>query len=362
MYLYIGYYILLLCNVFFAFHKTHSVLIFRLTFIFVWILYFGNTLNPDLLNYEVIYNSSSVTPDVGFRFIVQLSKYFGLDFKAFVFVISLICLLLIFYSIGKFTKNKNFVMALYMIYPFVFDIIQLRNFIAMAIVIFSIQFLLKRDMKNKRYYIIGICLASSIHILMFVYISFLFINLEYEKKNKNVKLLVMITTISCLFVFLNGNSLSFLSQITFLAPGKYLYYFTKKLGYGFLVNWFFSLLSFYMVYISRKRIKQNWNTNASNKYRLKFVDLVFWINVLSLAFFPFYMLNINFYRLYRNLSLLNYTVYAIANDSYVDSGNKGRRQYNIYIILSLSILFIYDVVLNYGLVFKPIFENNIFIK
>lgn len=360
MIMYIGYYVMLLLNMLSAFSKKHSKIIFNLTFIFIWILYFGNNDNPDLINYESIYNGNDLNIEKGFKFIIQLSKHFNIDFKLFICIISLICLFLIFSTVSKFTTNINYVIALYIIYPFVFDVIQLRNFIAMSIIIFSIRFLFKNDIKNKIYYVICVCLAASIHKLMLVYIIFLFINLK--NKNRLIKVMIVFTMFFCALIFLNGNAISFLNKVMPLSEEKYNYYFSNKLRYGFLIYWSFSLLYLLLVYISRKRVKYNWGSTEKYSDSLRFVDLVFWINVLSVTFFPLYMLNIDFYRLFRNLSILNYTVYAITNDSYIKTTNKGKFTYNFYVIGGLALMFIYDVGRNYGHVFKPILENNIFIK
>lgn len=145
--MYIGYFTSMLSNILLVLNKKHSKLIFTLTFIFMWVLYFGNTGNPDLLSYESIYNTDNTTLEIGFRFIINLSKHFNIDFKTFVCIMSLICLLLVFGTISKFTTNTNYVIAFYFIYPFVLDVIQLRNFMALSIVIFSMRFLLINDKK-----------------------------------------------------------------------------------------------------------------------------------------------------------------------------------------------------------------------
>lgn len=358
--LYVGFAILVILNLIFAIRKRHSKFVFFLSFVFLWILIAGNTHNPDLQAYKNIYYGDNRSIELGFVLLTKLFRNMNISFEAFVAIISFFCLVMTFTTIKLYTKNLNLVMGLYMIYPFVIDAIQLRNFIATSIVIFSIRYLLRNNLKNKLKYVFFIILAGMMHQLFFFYLLFLLIDIK--KRNTKIKVIVGSSLLFSVLVFLNGNSIPLLDQILPISPEKYRRYFSTKLRYGFLINWSFNLLYLFLINLSKKRVSQNKNElDVSNIER--YITLVFWINVVTVVFFPLYMLNVNFYRLYRNISLINYSVYAIAIDIIV--GNKGKGwallKFMSIILFSVLLLFVYDIGPGFDRVFRAIMENNILI-
>lgn len=359
--LYLFYFALLFLNLIFALKKKHSKIIFRISFLFIWLLIAGNTNNPDMLSYEYIYYTDNSNIEPAFKLLIDFFRSFGLEYNFFVASISVICLLLIFSSFKKYTKNLNFVIFLYMIYPFILDVIQFRNFICVSILVFSLQFLLKNDLQNKVIFAILIILAGLFHNLYFLYLVLLLINLQ--NKNLLIKLIIALTLVFSIIIFLNGNKIPFLYQILPISVEKFDSYFTARLRFGFIVIWFFNLSYIYLLGYSKKQVIKN--TNSYNfDVTKKYINLVFWINIVTIVFFPLYMVNINFYRLFRNISLINYSVYAITVDKIMENRGKGYSllKYVFIIILGILILFYYDVGSNFDYIFKPIMENNVILK
>jgi hypothetical protein len=123
----------------------------RVIFILVslWILFGWNTFNPDYYNYlswynDVQYSSGLFTQgkDFGYNLLMKVTQLIGLEYSGFLIVVSIIGLLLIHSTIKRYAMSDSYVYLLYFIYPFLLDVVQVRNFIMMSILIYSVRFLL----------------------------------------------------------------------------------------------------------------------------------------------------------------------------------------------------------------------------
>jgi hypothetical protein len=356
--LYFLFIVLFLINLRLGLRKKHSNYVYYITFIFLWILIAGNTVNPDLISYNNIYYGDNLSIEYGFVLLTSIGRYFNLKYETFVFIISFLSLVLVFYSIKLYTKNINFVIAFYMIYPFVIETVQFRNLIASSVLIFSLKYLLRDGFKNKIKYLILILIAGSLHQLFYLYIIFLLIKLK-NKKKVIISLIIVVIVIS-LIIFLNGNQVPFLNQLTIISEGKLERYFSIPLRYGFLVNWSINSIYVLLIYLSKlfmEKYNDSYNKNEINFYVLS----IFWINVLTILFFPLYMLNVNFYRLYRNISLINYIVFAIVIDAIIKKKIYKLRLFKYFSLFSILIIimFYYDVIPSFERVFRAIMENNV---
>lgn len=111
------------------------------------------------------------------------------------------------------------------------------------------------------------------------------------------------------------------------------------------------------------------SNSSSNKsvvrmtYENRFVNLVFWINLLSSFFFPFFIITLQFYRLPRNLLLLNIISYAIV----INKLNKDSLHRIFFIgsvIFSMIMWLFIDLVVTTSAdrVLIPFFLNNYFLN
>ena len=97
---------------------------------------------------------------------------------------SLIGLLLISSTILKYSKKPSFVLSLFYIFPLVDAVIQKRNFISFAIIIYAVRYLF--DKKSNFKYIIFCVLATGFHSSSIIYILLLFVNYFKSLKLKTV--------------------------------------------------------------------------------------------------------------------------------------------------------------------------------
>ncbi|MDF2927790.1 MAG: hypothetical protein K0Q75_28 [Anaerospora sp.] len=371
--LYIVYGIVLLANSLFSFGKMHSKIIAYFTLLFIWILFWGNTSNADMdsyiRDYTYLQNGSSIDlygTEPGFLLLMKLSIYLGFNYTTFLAILSAICYFLIHRTVKQYTKNFNYVYLLYLFHPVFLDIVQLRNFITVSILVFAIPLLVEGTTKSKLKYLLLIAVASTVQNIAVLYAPFMLIG--KSEKNKIVKYVAYFALCSSILIFIDGQEITFISEFVsiFTDNLRINRYLSGSGQLGFLIAWGIHIIYFTLIYWSRKIINKNTveqkNINQSkNNKIIAFIDIIFWINVFAFAFFPLYMMNMAFYRIIRNLILLNAIVFSIASDSFPSGGKIQKLGFNFAVLLGSLIWFFYDILGDhFTTVFQPILENNIF--
>lgn len=344
--------------------KKNSKIIICLSIIAMWVLFGWNNNNPDYVNYfrsyNVIYFSDGLTltgRDIGFKLLMNISSLIGLDYKGFLIITSIVGILLIHSTVKKYSTNSSFVYLLYFIYPFFLDVVQVRNFLMMAIIIYSIRFLLQ-DSKysNLKYFLFNI-VAVLMHSAAILYLPLLFI----KKNNKNnlLKGVVLFSFLFSIIIFLNGNEIPFIKDIMrlFIDNQYIISWFDKKTEYGFLLFWGMHFLSFFMIRASRNLVLTN--SDILDPIHIKFVNITYWVFVIGFIWFPFYMVSIEFTRLMRNLFLLNYISFTITNKALSQSRIESKVIYNTFVFAYTLCFFIIQIYSpHFEDVFVKILENN----
>lgn len=156
----------------------------------------------DFSSYEGIYYSitSSKLYETGYGWylINSWGRLHGLNYGQLKCVLTVIGLVLIAISIKILLKNNyNYIWGLYLLYPGLINIIQIRFFIALAISIFALIFLLNGKKWGIIVYFILILCAATIHTSVSFYLVFLLIPL-IEKNTKTFSKLIMIVSILCI--------------------------------------------------------------------------------------------------------------------------------------------------------------------
>lgn len=158
-----------------------GVILTLLTIIFVAV--YGNA---DTQSYLLEYQSM-IKPDWSdteplWMLVQFVFRHFDIPFWLFRCVCFLIGVLLIKKTIDKITCDKNVILLFYAIYPFMMDCVQLRNFVAMSILIFGLGFLVEKNKKGVLRFCVCVILCSLIHNVFIIYIFFVFIPwVEYRK-------------------------------------------------------------------------------------------------------------------------------------------------------------------------------------
>lgn len=314
--------------------------------------------NYDFYNYYTLYKSSANAisdrnAEIGFKILFYLFNQIGLKFYQARLLISVVGYLLIISTIKKYTNNINYVLLLYLFYPFINDVIQIRNFLAVSIFIFSTRFLIEKPKLYVFKYSLFLLIASLFHISIIYY----FLILVFLKMNKKQTLYTLFI-IMPIFITLSYTDL-YKNLILFLFDNeKLFYYLSRKSTIGFIPISIMFIFRYIVFIIFYKEAINQVNNFDNIYYKKNIYDIIFKMNMAAFLIFPLLVYNYNFIRLYRNILILNYVLYSDVIYIIRKNGKKG----NLYIFLSLIlvlILFLQFYVLHYDTQILPVFQDNL---
>ncbi|MCC5894495.1 MAG: EpsG family protein [Alkalibacterium sp.] len=212
----------------------------------------------DFVSYGVYYERAdsirvlfdgSVRLESGFLFLSTLFSSIGLNYYAFVLFFSLLSLATLSFFLYKYVPYPSMVLAYYYARFFLArDMGQVRGAFAAVILLFSIQFIIKREPIK---FLIIVYLASLFHITAYIFVVGYILNILIEKVTiKNSITLLSISTLAGLIV---QNPVLYRWAI----PSEYFAYFTSPshasgpwLRYPIL--WMQLLLLFAMIVFFKK--------------------------------------------------------------------------------------------------------------
>ena len=279
----------------------------------------ANTL--DIVNYKLAYERSpnisfGMTYEKGYLLIQKICNFVNLNYIQFRVLFTIISWFLIRKSIGRFTDKPHFIYLFYLLFAIFIDTVQIRNFIAFALVFAGITHLFLPDKNNKSKFVVIILLATTIHISSVIYLIFGLINVKNKKDL--IKFLVFFTILFCVAIFMGGNKVPIVEEIlSLINEGRLDAYIgaTTKLGflYAFFLHFFSIVLLYYARKISQDVRSMSVNNSSTSEIEMRrlVIDAIYWINIVAILFFPLYMMNLQFIRLTRNLLILNLVAYSL---------------------------------------------------
>lgn len=370
---------LLFLNGLLSYFKKNAKFIAFILVMFMWILFWSNTTNPDYHNYLRHYTSMQAGSQIfdgsgnefGYRALMKIAIHLRFSFETFLLIVVALSFALIHSTVKRYSGNYNYVYCLYFIFPFFLDVVQVRNFIAMSIFIYSVKYLIDDSIKSKVKYVFLILTASTIHYTAILYLPMLLI--KTNKKNYLIRGIVLFSLISSLIILGNNKQIPYIDHIVRLIfdSDKVLSWTGKTTNYGFILFWAMQTMSFFVAFNAKYLIKDYINNNDNNSFtenqimseknKILFVNLVYWINLLAFIYFPFYLLASTFTRLMRNILMLNYISCSIVHGR-LKRGNK-RMLFNVIIFSYVMFFFVVELYLPYkDLVIYEILRNNLFTR
>nr|WP_279289313.1 EpsG family protein [Clostridium algidicarnis] len=349
----------------------------------MWVLYGWNTGNADYMNYNVSYYQSAVcainySQEVGFQLLCKLFYNFNLEYNQFLIIISIIGLALITSTIKKYTKNIAFVLAMYFMFPFMLDVVQVRNFMAMAIIVFALRFLIEKKKWGKAKYIILVVIASTFHYTAFFYLLFLLTEVRNVKKMTHYS--IIIATVGALISY-TGIIPPLVAEIT--SSAKVYMWFTNRMGLGMFIILLVHASTLFLVHYAYEKIKNlsvkyscengvncakkdlsksfvepKFVTPKSFDINMNFVNFAYKMNIVCLLMFPLYTFNMEFFRLYRNMFVINYILFSffLVNVKY---DKKEKSLYGFFVVVYVIVMAAYFFIIpNYDNVFSAVLHNN----
>lgn len=304
---------------FLAFICRRDRVVFSLLLAFMAIVMSFNAYNIDWDAYELLYSLTKTTTDIGFTdraydFLTYISQtYLSWDFFQFRAVIMLAGLLLIGRSIVKYSPYPSLVLALYFIAPFFpNDIIQIRNFLAQAVLCTFLCYWIDSDRKRLYPVLAGVVLAGFLHASAFFFAVVLL--LFVFKDDKKIWMLVLSAS------FLVGLLPYILRLVPFISVEKINFYLGSEgvsgIGYRNLVIVAIILIQLYLSYL----MKQDAEASQNSRYQT-WAKTVYHLNILAVLSCAIILVwSFNFYRIPRNLLIFNYLVHSMYLAEHKDKG------------------------------------------
>lgn len=326
--------------------------------VMVWMVLLSNH-KGDNLQYARTYELASQYQykDGGYGILCIIGDYLRLDFFLFKKILISIALYIWLKAQKKYVKNMTYVFALYLA-SFVFmDSQVMRNFLAMCILMRAVEFL--TDISNKKnivLFVICVLIAASIHKAFIFYLIFL--TVLCKERTQFAKVLFSIGIAITVITIINNNHVPFLNILLAMFSSddrsEWLKTTTRLGAVPVLVLYIYMLLII-------------WNFAAKQSFpivskKINYVQLVFLLDICMAPILPLVITNLNFYRLIKNIVVMNYGVLSIA---YQNNKKVKRRAKIIVSSAALAVgWFLYEtqVFATYESVVVPVFEGYMFFE
>ncbi|MGV3060936.1 EpsG family protein [Streptococcus hyovaginalis] len=330
---------------------TPVIFVSLILFFILWFLFGFNTRTVDLENYKMFYlhaKNGVRFPGIesGYYFFLRFCNIVGLSFQQYMIFYSFIGSVLILKSVNKYTDNKAIISTiLFIIFPYFYFIVAQRYFMATAIIIWSIRYLLYDYQYGKIKFIFCILLAATFH----TYSLMALIYLVSTFKNKTINLsLIFILVLSILIIFFKG---------PIFIPFTH---FFPKLSIYLLDNTRISTKFFLGVYFLLKLLF----CELVNKFSYEGNNKLIKINKLSIFTFPLSIISMNFMRIeYSMLVFLSILIFRTNADKLDQKKNTELFVIKLlYIIFYLFFAYFLLYLYSFETVVKMIIENNLLLR
>ena len=355
---YIGTISVIVLNILCIMLRKKSKFITAISFAWMFIIFYGNTSNPDYSGYLWRYNAQTYynSMEIGYTFLSRILYNNGLPYQYLVLGQILISLPFIVLIGRKINGNVHIFIVLYTLVFFTLDIIQTRNYVGAVIFTYAVVLLTE----NKKIpYVFTVILASLLHSSFLIYLPFVFLSIKTEFSKKAVRLISAFIVIVCVIAFANRSIiLKPASQIAAVIMGES----EKNVYLGTYINNGF-VLYFAAIFINilttsaiSKRLTYIYNRRRveDNKFSsVGFARMLYLICSLSCVFMPLLMLNTNFLRFIRNESIC----IILLISQYFTETHRKRKDYIPHLLVSLFAV-LWFVSIGTGRYYQEILDNN----
>lgn len=320
-------------NVYQVWREKKSIHFFVLMLLICWAVSWATIGGPDYHAYYSDYQSIGPPSmmyfkrmDVGYNMLMFIfSSKLRLSFNVFRAIVYGIGIGIIGKTIWKHSPSPNALLLVYVITLLAVDTVQIRNFIASAILLSSLDYVLNRKLIRLTLIIlISALFHKSFLAYLIIPVSLLFV-VDFKGKEKGLVVLILLgllalqlgkPTVAALMSRLREN-FAVLQRLSYLdgwSRRRYLVFWC----YQFFV---ILLLLTYSTSKSTDMIDKKTNT----------YNVLLNVNIWFLIFIPLFIFNSNFHRIYRNLFVINA---IFLHKGYFESENRS-------LVKFLSLLFIW---------------------
>ncbi|MBP1043643.1 EpsG family protein [Vagococcus sp. BWB3-3] len=356
-----AYIIIFLSNILTLFSRKRNLVLVVISFAFFILIMGWSLSDPDWVGYYYLYNFTAngpILPEFGYQFLEKIFLSLGFDFPQFRIAIAFITYYLMYKGISFFIKKGplSLFISSYALFSLFYDSIQLRNTLGISIIIIGLRYLFEEGKFDILKFIFTVLVATTFHTTMIFYLAFLIV--KFKKTNLVQFCIILFTFLTTIIIVMNGTKIPYLEVIFgSLRESKYTGYLDKSMRWGFIFP-----LALQMINILFAKFLMTVNfsdiNSIDNEGRKSQLLLNYKLNVSGILFIPIFTVNLNFYRLARNLLTINLIF------SQLSLNHSVKQKERIKIIL---FTFIYVFVwVFYGFIFgnefetvvRPLLENN----
>jgi hypothetical protein len=316
----------------------------------------SNDLIYSEIDYNNVINGMKSNYEIGYVFLMKIGGIFTDNFYFFRSSVIGLFLFLLFYTIKKWAPSPHYVISLFCVYLIILSAEQLRYFLAFVIFSIGLSVLVySKSNRKKLYFNFLLLIASSIHFSFIIYVVFNIKKISLNSKKE--KLIATFVGMFCILIFLNNNKIPGLSLLlNYVDNYKIRVYMSQTTNLGFLYPFLLQLTSIILTLWAYKlSIRSNQTKTLATS------EHVYKINLLAVIFFPLFMLQLTFYRLARNILIINYFVFSDIRSS-KNINYRKRKLFSIAVFTSIIIWFVVDLLITTPAsnLLIPFFEENIY--
>lgn len=339
----------------------------------IFILYGWSSGNADYNTYEHRYNMYNFEiyrygVEAGYFQLVRLFHFSNLDYRHFTIATAMIVCCSLLLSINYVNaKEKNWILALYMIFPMCMNIVTLRYALASSIALIGLGYLFTQKNRKLIKAITFITISIFIHfacIYFFLFLLVYYLDMKRAKKLVNTILCGCFVMVFCLIVL--NTSLSYLGETSiarviratiYVALAKY---DTNDIFVAIIQIAIVIMLGLYEYKIIKKS-----NLFSSKEYDST-VQQFEKINYATLPLIPLAIISGDSFRIQMIIIIFNYMAATEYHSRYVASRGNNYIKSKVSVVSlitflqTLFMLFMWVLrSVNFQTVFIPMFENNV---
>lgn len=308
---------------------------------FIVFLFAFNVDNADYQNYLNTYNSIKsggiyydyfLNYEYGYKFVANVFSFSGLSFFVFRFFCIVFPLILINKAFKILSpRYVNCLFSFYLIFPFLLDVIQIRNFIGLSICIYAFACYFESKFTNKYQFIFGVILASCFQVTLSSYVLLLFLNIRTKSVLPFFVIFFFVNYFSFNYILANFPvSLYFESEtslITQVALPALMLFIICFIGYCGIGDEYFRI------------------------YKTRLINSLIFVFILIL---PLLSRNVEFFRFFRNFIPLMFPLVFLIRKNNVNIAFK----YLTFAFISFVLFYYKYIFTNFDLVYSPLFDKE----
>jgi len=322
----------------YAFIKKDSKMTFWLLLIWMFILFAFNYVNADYAMYQRQYfkygtSEEFYTSEILWQLLCKFFYSLKVPYSLFICLYSIIPVTIVGIIVNSLAKHKALALSCFFIFPFLLEVVQIRDFMAISIIMLGLKNLYSNNKYATLKYILCCLLAGGFHYISLFYLLFIFV------KRINLSKLALFIIPTSMFLIILSEIGVVTKIIEFVIPAeKFNAYFVSgewqvshAIAFLSIALQFVIIIALFLTYRRHKK-----RTDEEAKKNIKLLEFMLKCNLLLLFATPLYFYTFEFTRIFRGLLLLDYIAITNTLDKKLTYDNISTR---LLLVAFIAILF-----------------------